>query len=184
MALAAPKSQRQTAYDLVLPLLLSQLTEPRDLPTLAQLLDVHQTQAKAWVKKAINDRRIETEDGTEPPRYVLSPQQRMPFVAEREEDYAAGNGLQVGDDARWVGMTEAKHLFGVESEQTVEAWASLGLLHSRKLSNGHIEVLLDDVLRRRAENEALAAIDREELTAEELRILNEEHVGKNPLEEQ
>jgi len=60
----------------------------------------------------------------------------------------------------------------------------LGLLRSRELANGHTEVLLGDVLFRRAKNEALVAIDNGELPPEKLRILKEGCVGKNPWEEQ
>lgn len=35
------------------------------------------------------------------------------------------------DDAGWIGTTEAKRLLGVSSENTVKAWARLGLLRSR-----------------------------------------------------
>src|ERR671939_553962 len=73
-------------------------------------------------------------------------------VAERVREVRQ---LLAGEDARWIGTTEAKHLLGVGSENTVKAWARLGLLHSRKLPNGRIQVLVDDVLRQRAENEAL-----------------------------
>jgi hypothetical protein len=86
------------------------------------------------------------------------------------------------EDSQWIGTTEAKRLLGVGSENTVKAWARLGLLRSRTLPNGRTQVLLDDVLRRRAEDEALLAIGGEELTPEELRILNEERPGANPWE--
>src|SRR5438874_996268 len=60
-------------------------------------------------------------------------------------------------EAQWVGTTEAKRLLGVSSENTVKAWARLGLLRSRRLPNGRTQVLLDDVLRRREETEGLSA---------------------------
>jgi hypothetical protein len=90
--------------------------------------------------------------------------------------------LLSGEDARWVGATKAKQLLGVGSENTVKAWARRGLLGSRKLPNGRVQVLLDDVLRRRAENEALLAIEGEDLSPEERNILKEERPGKNPWE--
>lgn len=90
--------------------------------------------------------------------------------------------LLSGEDAEWIGTTAAKHLLGVGSENTVKAWARLGLLRSRRLPNGRTQVFLDDVLRRRAEHEALLAVDGEELSDEELRILKEERPGKNPWE--
>jgi hypothetical protein len=86
------------------------------------------------------------------------------------------------EDARWIGTTEAKRLLGVGSENTVKAWARLGLLRSRTLANGRTQVLVDDVLRRRAEHEALLAVGGEELTPEELRLLKAERPGTNPWE--
>jgi hypothetical protein len=77
------------------------------------------------------------------------------------------------DEARWVGTTEAKRLLGLGSENTVKAWARTGLLRSRTRPNGRIQVLLDDVLRRREESEGLSAIDGDEeiSTEEALRLL-------------
>jgi hypothetical protein len=76
-------------------------------------------------------------------------------------------------EMRWVGTTEAKRLLGVGSENTVKAWARIGLLRSRTLLNGRVQVLLDDVLRRREDTEALSAIDgdQEISTEEGLRLL-------------
>lgn len=98
-------------------------------------------------------------------------------VARRIGDVAA---LLADDDARWVGTTEAKRLLGVSSENTVKAWARSGLLRNRKLPNGRIQVLLDDVLERRAETEDLTAIGGDELTPEELRLLRKSRPGTNP----
>ena len=98
------------------------------------------------------------------------------------EQVRAVHHLLAGEDARWIGTTSAKRLLGVGSENTVKAWARLGLLRSRQLPHGRVQVLLDDVLRRRAENEALLAMDGEELSPDELRILKEEHPGTNPWE--
>jgi hypothetical protein len=77
------------------------------------------------------------------------------------------------DEARWVGTTQAKHLLGLGSENTVKAWARMGLLRSRTRPHGRIQVLLDDVLRRREEREGLSAIDGDEgiSTEEALRLL-------------
>jgi hypothetical protein len=88
--------------------------------------------------------------------------------------------LLSGEDAQWVGTTEAKRLLGVSSENTVKAWARLGLLRSRTLPNGRIQVLLEDVLARQAENEDLMAIGGDELSPEEFRILRETRPGTNP----
>ena len=101
-------------------------------------------------------------------------------VAERVR---AVRQLLSGEDAQWVGTTEAKQLLGVKSENTVKAWARLGLLRNRTLPNGRTQVLLDDVLSRRAANEALLAPEADELTAEELRVLKEERPGTNPWEQ-
>lgn len=92
-ARAVLQSHQPGAYDLVLRLLLSYLDQPQDLPTLARLLDVHRNQVRAWVKRAIEEARIEQVAGSEPPRYVRSRQQRMPFVAESEETYAVPDGV-------------------------------------------------------------------------------------------
>jgi hypothetical protein len=88
------------------------------------------------------------------------------------------------EDARWVGTTEAKRLLGVSSENTVKAWARIGLLRSRTLPNGRVRVLLDDVLERRAEAEDLTAIGGGELSPAELRILREARPGTNPWQRQ
>lgn len=83
-------------------------------------------------------------------------------------------------DARWVGTTDAKRLLGVRSENTVKAWARAGLVRHRTLPNGRVQVLLDDVLERRAEVEDLTAIGGEALSAAELRVLRETRPGTNP----
>src|SRR3712207_2451596 len=62
------------------------------------------------------------------------------------------------EGACWIGTTESKRLLGVSSENTVKAWARLGLLRSHMLPNGWTQVLLDDARRRRAEDEALLGI--------------------------
>jgi hypothetical protein len=85
-------------------------------------------------------------------------------------------------EVRWVGTTEAKRLLALGSENTVKAWARMGLLRSRRLPNGRVQVLLDDVLRRREETEGLSAIGGDDLTEDELRILRESRPGKNPWE--
>jgi hypothetical protein len=100
-------------------------------------------------------------------------------VAERLQRVVA---LLSDEDARWIGITEAKRLLGVRSEHTVKAWARLGLLQSRTLPNGRFQMNIDDVLRRRAETEDLTALGGEELSPDELRILRETRPGKNPWE--
>jgi hypothetical protein len=86
------------------------------------------------------------------------------------------------EEARWIGTTEAKRLLGVRSENTVRAWARLGLLRNRTLPNGRVQVLLDDVLTRRGENEDLLAIGGEDLSPGELRVMKAERPGRNPWE--
>jgi hypothetical protein len=86
-------------------------------------------------------------------------------------------------EARWIGTTEAKRLLGVGSENTVKAWARLGL-RSRRLPNGRTQVLLDDVLRRRAEDEALFAVGGDDLTPEELEEIEAARPGTNPWQRQ
>jgi hypothetical protein len=90
--------------------------------------------------------------------------------------------LLSNEEAHWIGTTEAKRLLGVHSEHTVKAWARLGLLQSRTLPNGRLQVLLDDVFKRRAETEDLTALVGEKLSSDELRLLRETQPGKNPWE--
>jgi hypothetical protein len=98
-------------------------------------------------------------------------------VARRIGDVAA---ILADEDARWIGTTEAKRLLGLSSENTVKAWARSGLLRHRKLANKRTQVLLDDVLARRAEEEDLTAIPGGELSPDEVRVLRETRPGSNP----
>lgn len=82
-----------TVYDLMLPLMLDHLEQPRDLPTLAGLLEVQQSQAWIWVKRALNERRIEKVKQSKPTMYARSRQQRMPFIAEANAGYEASAGM-------------------------------------------------------------------------------------------
>ncbi len=73
------------------------------------------------------------------------------------------------DEGGWIGTVEAQRLLDVHSVNTVKAWAKRGLLRSRQLPNGRLQVSLEDVLHRREVYEALSAmgsIDRP-LTDEE-----------------
>lgn len=64
----------------------------------------------------------------------------------------------LADPARqWVGTVEAQRLLGVQSVNTVKAWAQLGLLRSRRQPNGRLQLHLDDLLRERAALETQAA---------------------------
>jgi hypothetical protein len=88
--------------------------------------------------------------------------------------------LLSGEDAQWIGTTEAKRLLGVSSENTVKAWARLGLLRSRTLPNGRVQILLEDLQNRQAEMEDVAAIGGDELSPDELRTLRESRPGTTP----
>ncbi|HEX5502987.1 MAG TPA: hypothetical protein VFW96_10215 [Thermomicrobiales bacterium] len=71
---------------------------------------------------------------------------------------------------QWVGTVEAQRLLEVKSVNTVKAWARAGLLRSRRLPNGRLQVHLDDVLREREAGRALAAFpDDAPVTDEERR---------------
>jgi hypothetical protein len=90
----------------------------------------------------------------------------------------------LADPARqWVGTVEAQRLLGVQSVNTVKAWAQLGILRSRRLPNGRLQLHLDDLLRERAAIETQAAFpDDAPVTDEERRSAR---VGQSPeLEEQ
>src|SRR5688500_13602577 len=86
------------------------------------------------------------------------------------------------DDDRWISLTKARRLLGVDSEDTVRTWAKLGLLRSRTQPNGRIQVLLDDVLRDREAAEGLTAFGGRELTEEELEAEHQARPGPLPWE--
>ena len=86
------------------------------------------------------------------------------------------------EEPLWIGTAEAMRLLGIAREDSVKAWARMGLLRSRPIADGHIQVRLDDVLHERAAREALLGIGGEEMSPEELRILKEARPGKNPWE--
>jgi hypothetical protein len=85
-----------------------------------------------------------------------------------------------GPEAVWVGTTEAKRLLGLKTEHTVKAWARAGLLRSRVLANGRVQVHLDDVRRRAAERETLRTPWDGALTDEELDVLAATRPGPPP----
>lgn len=92
-----------------------------------------------------------------------------PALARRVGDIARLLDL---DEVRWIGTTKARRLLGVRSENTVKAWARLGVLRSRREPNGRIKVSLEDVLARRQINADLTGDgDNRELSPEEHRIL-------------
>lgn len=95
--------------------------------------------------------------------------QDRPAVAQRVQTVAR---LLGGDEAQWIGTTTAKKLLGVRSENTVKAWARLGVLRSRREPNGRTKVSLADVLERRAINaDLVGSADDRELSPEEHAIL-------------
>jgi hypothetical protein len=85
-----------------------------------------------------------------------------------------------GDEARWIETADAQRLLGVTVDSSVETWARLGLLRSRTLSDGRLHVALDDVLRRRAERDALLAFGGRDMTAEEMSAEAEARPGTYP----
>ena len=111
----------------------------------------------------------------------------MSVLAELDRRLAAGEDAVAGDqDAlgevrairqllaepanQWIGTVHAKRLLGVQSVNTVKAWARLGLLRSRQDPNGRLKVHLDDVLHERGRYQALLGDgDERELSSEELR---------------
>ena len=100
-----------------------------------------------------------------------------PAVAARLHAVAR---LLESDEVRWVGTTEAKRLLGVGSENTVKAWARLGLLRSRREANGRLKVALEDVLRQReVQHDLEEHSGDEELSPEELEILGRTPAQRN-----
>ena len=92
-----------------------------------------------------------------------------PPVAKRIGEIAR---LLESDEARWIGTTRAKRLLGVQSENTVKAWARLGILRSRREPNGRLKVNLADLLEYRATRAALMGDgDDSEMTEEEYAML-------------
>jgi hypothetical protein len=94
--------------------------------------------------------------------------QDRPALARRVRDSVA---VLEGEAIQWVGTTKAKRLLGIGSENTVKAWARLGLLRSRREPNGRLKVRLDDVLAQQALRVALTgAGDDSEMTPEEYAV--------------
>jgi hypothetical protein len=86
------------------------------------------------------------------------------------------------ESAKWIGATQARRLLGVDSEDTVKAWAKMGFLRSRTQPNGRFQVLLDDVLKEREAREELAAIGGEDLTEDEMEAEYRARPGTVPWE--
>jgi len=92
-----------------------------------------------------------------------------PPVAKRIGEIAR---LLESDEVRWIGTTRAKRLLGVQSENTVKAWARLGILRSRREANGRLKVNLADALEYRATRAALMGDgDDREISQDEYAML-------------
>ncbi|HEV2121282.1 MAG TPA: hypothetical protein VGW38_00710 [Chloroflexota bacterium] len=102
--------------------------------------------------------------------------------AEVAERIRAVRRMLSGEDAKWIGTTEAKRLLGLGSENTVKAWARAGRLRSRVQPNRRIQVLLDDVLRDREAAEGLTAFGGRDMTEEELEAEHRAWPGTLPWE--
>jgi hypothetical protein len=73
--------------------------------------------------------------------------------------------LLADPEHQWIGTVEAQRLLGVQSINTVKAWARLGLLRSRRGPSGRLRVHLEDVLREaRAQRELEASGESDDPT--------------------
>ena len=89
--------------------------------------------------------------------------------------------LLESDDVRWINAEEARRLIEATSERTIEAWARLELVRSRRLPDGRLQVSLDDLLERKAINAALVGpFDDEPLSSEELEALSKARTAALP----
>ena len=82
-------------------------------------------------------------------------------LADRPEEAGEVRAIRAhleGDKGLWIGTAEARRLLGAESAATVKAWARLGLLRSRRSSNGRLQVHLEDVLEQRQIRDDLSAM--------------------------
>jgi hypothetical protein len=94
--------------------------------------------------------------------------QDRPLLARRIRESVA---ILEGEGAQWIGTTKAKRLLGLGSENTIKAWARLGLLRSRYEPNGRLKVRLDDVLAQKTLRAALTGDgDDREMTTEEYAV--------------
>ena len=90
--------------------------------------------------------------------------------------------LLAKQEPRWIGVRKAKRLLAASSEDAVKAWVRMRFLQSRTLSNGRMQVLLDEVLRKRETEEELSAIGGRDLTQEELEEMYQARPGTVPWE--
>ncbi len=80
--------------------------------------------------------------------------QDHPGLARQVHDVAVSLGSGA---AQWIGLAEATALLEVYPEEVVADWAQIGMLRSRYLPNGSLQVSLDDVLQQQSMYAALAA---------------------------
>lgn len=77
---------------------------------------------------------------------------------------------------QWIGTVEAQRLLGVQSVNTVKAWAQSGLLRSRHLPNGRLQLHLADVLRESEAAQTQAAFPEDSpVTEAERQMAQEEY---------
>lgn len=89
--------------------------------------------------------------------------------------------LLESDGIHWVEIDEARRLIEATSDRTIESWARLGLVRSRRLSDGRLQVRLDDLLERKAINAALVGpCDDQPLSPEEMEALRRAQIGTLP----
>lgn len=85
--------------------------------------------------------------------------------------------LLADPERQWIGTVEAQRLLGVQSINTVKAWAKLGLLRSRRRPSGRLKVHLDDVLREaqaQRDLDAMGGIDDPEEANEAIRQVRQQ----------
>lgn len=89
---------------------------------------------------------------------------------ELRDEVRAIRRLLADPERQWLGTVEAQRLLGVQSINTIKAWARLGILRSRREANGRLKVHLEDVLREaRAQQDPELLGAGDELASEDLR---------------
>lgn len=97
---------------------------------------------------------------------------------ELREEVRAIRLLLADPERQWIGTVEAQRLLGVQSINTVKAWAKLGLLRSRRGPSGRLKVHLDDVLREawaQRDLDAMGGLDELEEANEIIRQVRQQH---------
>ena len=77
---------------------------------------------------------------------------------ELRDEVRAFQRLLADPERQWIGTVEAQRLLGVQSINTVKAWARLGILRSLQQPNGRLKVHLEDVLREARAQQDLEAM--------------------------